>query len=111
MDIRDDDDYDIDFYTVGPVAPEHLEAPGAQPSPREQLEVCCLYALGYQTTNVYCCCSFWSVTCRACRIRRGLMVLRRGTTAHRTRLRGSPAKYRASSGGRRRSRTASRSSS
>ncbi|KAI0726458.1 hypothetical protein C8Q72DRAFT_783724, partial [Fomitopsis betulina] len=34
----DDDDYDIDFYTVGPVAPEHLEAPGAQPSPREQLE-------------------------------------------------------------------------
>ncbi|KAH9936645.1 uncharacterized protein B0H18DRAFT_974835 [Fomitopsis serialis] len=34
----DDDDYDIDFYTVGPVAPEHLETQGTQPSPREQLE-------------------------------------------------------------------------
>ncbi|PCH40006.1 hypothetical protein WOLCODRAFT_116479 [Wolfiporia cocos MD-104 SS10] len=34
----DDDDYDIDFYTVGPVPPEHLESQGTQPSPREQLE-------------------------------------------------------------------------
>ena len=32
----DDDDYDIDFYTVGPVPPESHES---QPSPREQLEV------------------------------------------------------------------------
>lgn len=36
---RDDDDYDIDFYTVGPVPPDHLEAQDSQPSPREQLEV------------------------------------------------------------------------
>ncbi|KAI0926733.1 hypothetical protein AcV5_007442 [Taiwanofungus camphoratus] len=35
----DDDDYDIDFYTVGPVPPDHLEAQDSQPSPREQLEV------------------------------------------------------------------------
>ena len=40
LDLRDDDDYDIDFYTVGPVAPE-LETQGTQPSPREQLEVRC----------------------------------------------------------------------
>lgn len=33
---RDDDDYDIDFYTVGPTPPESHES---QPSPREQLEV------------------------------------------------------------------------
>jgi len=36
---RDDDDYDIDFYTVGPVPPDHLESQATQPSPREQLEV------------------------------------------------------------------------
>lgn len=36
---RDDDDYDIDFYTVGPVPPDRLEPQGQQPSPREQLEV------------------------------------------------------------------------
>lgn len=45
LDLRDDDDYDIDFYTVGPVAPEHLETQGTQPSPREQLEVCALRVL------------------------------------------------------------------
>lgn len=33
---RDDDDYDIDFYTVDPVPPEMSETP---PSTREQLEV------------------------------------------------------------------------
>ena len=45
LDLRDDDDYDIDFYTVGPVAPEHLETQATQPSPREQLEVCGLRAI------------------------------------------------------------------
>ncbi|KAH9851544.1 hypothetical protein C2E23DRAFT_829650 [Lenzites betulinus] len=34
----DDDDYDIDFYTVGPVAPDIIESLAPQPSPREQLE-------------------------------------------------------------------------
>ncbi|KAH9890013.1 hypothetical protein C8Q73DRAFT_747714 [Cubamyces lactineus] len=35
----DDDDYDIDFYTVGPVPPDIIEtSPATQPSPREQLE-------------------------------------------------------------------------
>ncbi|KAH9933240.1 uncharacterized protein BXZ73DRAFT_46460, partial [Epithele typhae] len=34
----DDDDYDIDFYTVGPVPPELIESHAPQPSPREQLE-------------------------------------------------------------------------
>lgn len=33
----DDDDYDIDFYVVGPTPPEEPHEP--QPSPREQLEV------------------------------------------------------------------------
>ena len=36
---RDDDDYDIDFYTVGPVPPDIIESHAPQPSPREQLEV------------------------------------------------------------------------
>lgn len=37
---RDDDDYDIDFYTVGPVPPpDVLEAAAPSPSVREQLEV------------------------------------------------------------------------
>ena len=35
----DDDDYDIDFYTVGPVPPDIIESHAPQPSPREQLEV------------------------------------------------------------------------
>lgn len=35
---RDDDDYDIDFYTVGPVPPDIIESHAPQPSPREQLE-------------------------------------------------------------------------
>ncbi|KAI0373751.1 hypothetical protein BV20DRAFT_962326 [Pilatotrama ljubarskyi] len=34
----DDDDYDIDFYTVGPVPPDIIESHAPQPSPREQLE-------------------------------------------------------------------------
>ncbi|KZT09351.1 uncharacterized protein LAESUDRAFT_756976 [Laetiporus sulphureus 93-53] len=35
----DDDDYDIDFYTAGPVPPENMEAQEeTPPSPREQLE-------------------------------------------------------------------------
>ncbi|KAI0755265.1 hypothetical protein C8Q80DRAFT_1216974 [Daedaleopsis nitida] len=41
----DDDDYDIDFYTVGPVPPAIIESHAPQPSPREQLEVC--QSLGY----------------------------------------------------------------
>ncbi|OBZ68942.1 hypothetical protein A0H81_11103 [Grifola frondosa] len=35
----DDDDYDIDFYTVGPVPPDIIQSHAPQPSPREQLEV------------------------------------------------------------------------
>ncbi|KAH9948835.1 hypothetical protein B0H21DRAFT_204183 [Amylocystis lapponica] len=35
----DDDDYDIDFYTVGPVPPDVVETHAPQPSPREQLEM------------------------------------------------------------------------
>ncbi|KAK2465221.1 hypothetical protein APHAL10511_002575 [Amanita phalloides] len=34
----DDDDYDIDFYTVEPVNPEPLESHNTMPSPRVQLE-------------------------------------------------------------------------
>ncbi|TBU45011.1 hypothetical protein BD309DRAFT_861086 [Dichomitus squalens] len=34
----DDDDYDIDFYTVGPCPPDIIESHAPQPSPREQLE-------------------------------------------------------------------------
>ena len=37
---RDDDDYDIDFYTVGPVPPSSsVDAHAQSPSVREQLEV------------------------------------------------------------------------
>ena len=36
---RDDDDYDIDFYTVGPVPPDVVESQAPTPSVREQLEV------------------------------------------------------------------------
>jgi hypothetical protein len=36
--VLDDDDYDIDFYTAGPVTPETVEKSHG-PSPREQLEV------------------------------------------------------------------------
>ena len=35
--VRDDDDYDLDFYTVDPVPPDMKDS---APSPREQLEVC-----------------------------------------------------------------------
>ncbi|KXN88208.1 hypothetical protein AN958_07667 [Leucoagaricus sp. SymC.cos] len=36
--VLDDDDYDIDFYTVDPVNPELVDTHTAMPSPREQLE-------------------------------------------------------------------------
>ena len=38
--ILDDDDYDIDFYTVDPINPDMLDPQTPVPSPREQLEVC-----------------------------------------------------------------------
>jgi len=37
--VLDDDDYDIDFYTVDPVHPDMVDAQMPSPSPREQLEV------------------------------------------------------------------------
>ncbi len=40
---RDDDDYDIDFYTVGPVPPDVVESQAQTPSVREQLEVRSMY--------------------------------------------------------------------
>ncbi|KAF9468560.1 hypothetical protein BDZ94DRAFT_1245690 [Collybia nuda] len=36
--VLDDDDYDIDFYTVDPVNADMVESHGPMPSPREQLE-------------------------------------------------------------------------
>ncbi|KAF8158327.1 hypothetical protein B0H34DRAFT_450332 [Crassisporium funariophilum] len=36
--ILDDDDYDIDFYTVDPINPDMTDPQGPVPSPREQLE-------------------------------------------------------------------------
>ena len=46
---RDDDDYDIDFYTVGPVppaSPDVVEPQAPAPSVREQLEVRLLFSFG-----------------------------------------------------------------
>lgn len=37
--ILDDDDYDIDFYTVEPINPEPIDPTNPMPSPRVQLEV------------------------------------------------------------------------
>lgn len=37
--VLDDEDYDIDFYTVDPVNPDMLDSSAPTPSPREQLEV------------------------------------------------------------------------
>ena len=37
--VLDDEDYDIDFYTVDPIPPEVGESQTPLPSPREQLEV------------------------------------------------------------------------
>ena len=37
--VLDDDDYDIDFYTVGPSPQEQTDSAGTAPSTREQLEV------------------------------------------------------------------------
>ncbi|KAF9565678.1 hypothetical protein CPC08DRAFT_153221 [Agrocybe pediades] len=36
--VLDDDDYDIDFYTVDPVSPDSTDGQTVTPSPREQLE-------------------------------------------------------------------------
>lgn len=36
---RDDDDYDIDFYTVDPIPTEMHDVTGVSLSPREQYEV------------------------------------------------------------------------
>ena len=43
--VLDDEDYDIDFYTVDPVHPDMLDPSAPTPSPREQLEVCSYYGL------------------------------------------------------------------
>ncbi|EED82367.1 predicted protein, partial [Postia placenta Mad-698-R] len=48
----DDDDYDIDFYTVGPVPPDHLEPQGQQPSPREQLEFLGYYRAAHALARI-----------------------------------------------------------
>ncbi|KZT64930.1 hypothetical protein DAEQUDRAFT_569812 [Daedalea quercina L-15889] len=48
----DDDDYDIDFYTVGPVAPEHLDTQSTQPSPREQLEFLGYYRASHALARI-----------------------------------------------------------
>ncbi|CCM05930.1 uncharacterized protein FIBRA_08169 [Fibroporia radiculosa] len=49
----DDDDYDIDFYTVGPVPPDHLESSQAtQPSPREQLEFLGYYRAAHALARI-----------------------------------------------------------
>jgi len=48
----DDDDYDIDFYTVGPVPPDHLESQGTQPSPREQLEFLGYYRAAHALARI-----------------------------------------------------------
>lgn len=37
--VLDDEDYDIDFYTVDPVSPDNNDSQSVIPSPREQLEV------------------------------------------------------------------------
>lgn len=41
--VLDDNDYDIDFYTVDPVNPELVDTHATMPSPREQLEVSKLF--------------------------------------------------------------------
>jgi hypothetical protein len=66
----DDDDYDIDFYTVDPGDEESMD-PG-KPSPRDQLEVCLMSVLMVKWMfNNLCIISFWwvfsiGVTC--CRL-------------------------------------------
>ena len=46
--VLDDDDYDIDFYTVDPVQ-DMSDAQTPTPSPREQLEVGSFSSLSYET--------------------------------------------------------------
>ncbi|KAL4250756.1 Zn(2)-C6 fungal-type domain-containing protein [Abortiporus biennis] len=48
----DDDDYDIDFYTVGPVAPDIVEPHSPQPSPREQLEFLGYYRAAHALARI-----------------------------------------------------------
>ena len=43
----DDDDYDIDFYTVDPINPDMVDSQTPVPSPREQLEVCLMVLICY----------------------------------------------------------------
>lgn len=42
--VLDDDDYDIDFYTVDPINTDMVDGQVPAPSPREQLEVCFFYS-------------------------------------------------------------------
>lgn len=49
---RDDDDYDIDFYTADPVSPDPVEGQQA-PSTREQLEVRTLFYLACSLIAAY----------------------------------------------------------
>lgn len=53
---RDDDDYDIDFYTADPTLQENDPE---KPSPRDQLEVSqtCSFLAGFDSSNH----SFWLV--------------------------------------------------
>ena len=46
--ILDDDDYDIDFYTVDPINPDMVDSQMPVPSPREQLEVCPIISYSVQ---------------------------------------------------------------
>ena len=55
----DDDDYDIDFYTVEPIHPEATEPQNPMPSPRLQLEVLSRHVACLTEANVYN--SFWFV--------------------------------------------------
>ncbi|KAI0693448.1 hypothetical protein C8T65DRAFT_668057 [Cerioporus squamosus] len=48
----DDDDYDIDFYTVGPIPPDIIESHAPQPSPREQLEVLGYYRAAHALARI-----------------------------------------------------------
>ncbi|OCH88689.1 hypothetical protein OBBRIDRAFT_795009 [Obba rivulosa] len=48
----DDDDYDIDFYTVGPVPPDIIESHAPQPSPREQLEFLGYYRAAHALARI-----------------------------------------------------------
>jgi hypothetical protein len=49
---RDDDDYDIDFYTADPVMQEVVETQTPKPSPREQLEFLVKCSITYLKTTL-----------------------------------------------------------